>query len=537
MTAPYFRYRASGPVADAVLKDPPRRCLPADGSQGAEEGVRDFLGIMGPYGSGKTTVLFLRALRLAQMQRRSQRDGLRHTKVSVVRDTLTQLHKTTLGTYKKVMNPDLGEWVGGRNESVVHSFPVNGPDPDSDLPLERRKLVRVAQITFEFLAIGDAHNAEQVLDGYEPTFWLLNAIDKLPDDTLTFTMGRAGRYPTLDHCEPLWAGVLSDMNAPLIGSAIHEQLFENLPINWELKQQPPAVIRTSGATADWNDWRNYRLHPEAENLKNLPARYYEKMIATGDEAFIRRMVMNQPGFSRAGKAVYGAYNDDLHSQDGLKPIPGIPLQVGLDAGGTPAAVIMQFSPLGQWRAYREVATPPDKVVGPHRFAEQVKAVLDTEFEGFEYGPLCPDPSACYGGDEDDERDAAFALVVSKVLGCSVRRGITNVPALRRDAMRRALETMIDGRFPGLVLDRRGCPILRTGLSGGFVIRPIQDKIDERYQDNPVKNRYSHVVEAAEYPIVSQASAEELVGIAGLAGNVGRGDAAPVQGVRFYGSSR
>ena len=66
---------------------------------------------------------------------------------------------------------------------------------------------------------------------------------------------------------------------------------------------------------------------------------------------------------------------------------------------------------------------------------------------------------------------------------------------------------MDGR-PAL-LDSPKCKTLRKGLAGGFCYRRIKTA-NERYTDEPDKNHYSHICEAAEYALQGEGEGREAV---------------------------
>jgi hypothetical protein len=47
-----------------------------------------------------------------------------------------------------------------------------------------------------------------------------------------------------------------------------------------------------------------------------------------------------------------------------------------------------------------------------------------------------------------------------------------------------------------------CHVFRKGMAGGFCYKRVQIASgEERYRDVPDKNKYSHIVEAAEYALM------------------------------------
>jgi len=55
------------------------------------------------------------------------------------------------------------------------------------------------------------------------------------------------------------------------------------------------------------------------------------------------------------------------------------------------------------------------------------------------------------------------------------------------------------------LSREGAPMLRKGFINGYVFKRMSITGDERYQDKPNKNKYSHPHDAQHYGLMKFAS--------------------------------
>ena len=64
--------------------------------------------------------------------------------------------------------------------------------------------------------------------------------------------------------------------------------------------------------------------------------------------------------------------------------------------------------------------------------------------------------------------------------------------------------MIDGQ-PAYLLSREGCPVLRKGFINGYVFKRLSVTGDERYQDKPNKNKFSHPHDGQQYGLMKFAS--------------------------------
>jgi hypothetical protein len=57
--------------------------------------------------------------------------------------------------------------------------------------------------------------------------------------------------------------------------------------------------------------------------------------------------------------------------------------------------------------------------------------------------------------------------------------------------------MIDGH-PGFLISREGAPVTRKGFINGYHFKRMSISGEERYQDKPNKNRFSHPHDATQY---------------------------------------
>ena len=85
-------YEPPGPVSQAFIES------------------RAFLrGIMGPFGSGKSTLCCVTILDLALKQAPGP-DGVRRSRWAIVRQTYPELKTTTIKTWHDIVPPNIGQW-------------------------------------------------------------------------------------------------------------------------------------------------------------------------------------------------------------------------------------------------------------------------------------------------------------------------------------------------------------------------------------------------------------------------------------------
>lgn len=433
--------------------------------------------LQGPVGSGKTILNLMKGIKRAGMQPTSKRDGRRYYKLTIVRDTYRQLWRSTIRSWWKWMPKETGTWKGGQDEPAVHHFQVAGPDQT------------ICDIIYEFVAIGD-NDVEEFMRGYEPTDWYLNEADLLAEDVFESAVTRLGRYPDPSHALPIETCVMMDANAPDVDSWLYNRGLMGDEDWWDYFNQP-------GADS-----------PKAENLQNLPEDYYSSQIKIlQDKRKIRKYVFNRPSYSLHGKPVYEEFNGDIHAADRyLEPLKGLPIGIGVDAGGTPAAVFGQRMPNGQWRIIDELVTDPKKSCGARRFGEKVAKRLAERFPGW---PVyaCADPSADYEPDKE-QGELSWLRKFAKASGLTVRSAPSNNIEDRLEAVRAPLERMIDGQYPGLLLSKR-CRELRKGFESTYQYRKMLISGSDRWTDKPDKGGASHVHDALQYLMLTGGEKGEI----------------------------
>lgn len=454
-------WRAPGPVAAAYVADRARVSC-----------------IQGPIGAGKTSASFIKIVTLAQEQAPSTVDGVRKLWACVVHKTYRQLWRATIPSWWKWMPKEAGKWSGGKDEPAKHELLIQlGNEP-------------LIALTMDFVAIGD-HQVEDVLRGYEPTLFLLNEADLLAEEVFNYARGRAGRFPAMSEGGPSWWGILMDCNAPVIGSWLHELATDGGIDNMRFFEQP------SGFSA------------QAENLTNLPPGYYAEQAQGQPAWYVERMIENRFGQRRDGKPIFPEFNDRLMvAPEALEANENLPLIIGMDAGGTPAATFWQRAPDGQWRGLDELVTEADASMGPSRFGELLAQKLKERFPKIREIKAWADPAAQYGSDGEDR---SWLESVAKKSGLKIRAAPgDNRLTERFEAERGPMGRLIDGHKPGLLISPR-MKMLRRALGGQYRYRKIKLAEGERYTEEPDKNAYSHVAESSQYAKLGGGEYAEIKG--------------------------
>lgn len=435
-------------------------------------------GIRGPRASGKSTGCCWEIKRRAALQAPAP-DGKRYTRWAVVRATYPELRDTTIKTHL--------QWTPEKAAGPMRYHPM---------PAHH---IQTGDIDCEILfrALETPDDIRKVLS-LELTGAWVNEARELPSSLMAGLADAVGRYPPQSMGGPTWRGIFMDTNPPDDDHwwYRHENGLDlngnyvGLPEGWEFFVQPPGMIEENGV---------WRTNPEAENLANIEDGFYPTRAAGRPRDHILVYYANQFGFVQEGKPVYREYVDHIHAAaDPIKPNPAWKLYVGLDFGLQPAALFSQKTQTGKWLWIDEIVTDD---MGAARFAEILGPKLRGEYKDFEievYG----DPS----GDSRAQTDESTPFDILRSRGIDAVPAPSNDPVVRHEALAAALNRRAD---IGFAISPR-CPIARKGLAGGYAYRRLQVAGQDRYVDKPIKNRFSHIVEAGEYSMIGAGEGDAAV---------------------------
>lgn len=445
MTDTRIDYAPPGPVALAFMRD--------DASF--------YRGLMGPFGSGKSTACIMEILRRAKAQKPGV-DGKRHSRWAVIRNTYPELRTTTIKSWHQWVPPSLGRWVD--------TGPPTHHITEGDLDLE-----------VMFIALDRPDDISKLLSMELTGAWL-NEAREIPKAVVDGLTGRVGRFPSVLMGGCSWSGIIADTNPPDTDHWWYKLAEEVHPEGWKFYRQPGG------------------MDANAENVENLPANYYQRQVAGKDEDWVNVYVNANYGFVRDGKPVYPEFRDGLHVRT-FDVVAGWPVYVGIDFGLTPAAVFGQRSPMGQWRWHSELVTED---MGAKRFAELLRAAMHERYPGMAFAGITGDPA----GEGRAQTDETTPFQILQAAGVEARPAPTNDFTKRRESVASCLSRLIDGE-PGLIVHPQ-CRVLRKGMAGGYNYRRVQVSGEERYRDAPDKGQYSHVCEAGQYMLVGAGEARTLV---------------------------
>jgi hypothetical protein len=415
--------------------------------------------VVGPLGSGKSMGMIMELLRRARQQVPDD-NGIRHTRVACVRNTMSQLRQTVLADIQQYLQP------------MVHFFVT-----DSTVQI-RAPLEDGTTIHSDWLLIPlDTKQDVQRLLSMQLTMAWVNEFREVPFDVVSALVGRLGRYPSRLNGGCTWFGLMMDSNPTDTDSPYYERLVINPEANWKLFHQPSGI------------------GPYAENLENLPPGYYENLISERDSDWSDVYIRSEWGTSNAGQAVFRrSFDAEQHVHDMLAVVnPMRPVLVTMDFGRTPCALICQVDSYGRLLVFEEIVTED---VGLHAMvAERRKPkLLDEPYVGKRCFVVA-DPA----GRERSQLSELNAFDVLKQAGLMAWPAPTNDIAPRLLAVEKILRQQIMGEA-ALQISRLGCPNLVRAMASQY---RYKKRRDGQLDDVPEKNHpASDVADCLQYACLS-----------------------------------
>lgn len=453
--------------------------------------------IMGPLGGGKTTLCaFFRIMSATLAPIAWHPEDKKPTRMCrwiVLRDTFRSAEKTVLESWKQWFPKGFvgSKWAGGNDRPVTHTLRFMGADG-----------IRIEIVT-EFAGLGE-NSIETLMKGREYSGAWLNEADTHADGALDDLEQRVGRYPsanillTVAEIEELgrklgrrlFSGtrqrrVIGDLNAPTVDNWVYKKFVKLISPDRKLYIQP------SGRSS------------EAENIFNLEADYYDRIVRNQDDHFIKRMVDNEFGYSRHGKPVYEKFNRAIHvASRRIEFQPKLTLGIGIDISMNtlnPAAVFGQVTGVGRIAAIDELYLGHG--VGAARFAEGLKRKIDDRYQGARIRIWC-DPAAEYGADREGGQLAAMETIAMILeLPVLIPGGGSNELGMRLDAVKTELRGYHEPNSELLICPEK-CPFLLEGFDGKYRFRRRKETASTEYEEQPEKTHpWSDVHDGLQYLII------------------------------------
>jgi hypothetical protein len=231
--------------------------------------------LVGPFGSGKTTTCVRELARRALRQRRGP-DGIRRTRQAVIRNTYRELADTTRKTFEQWIPRRLGEW---RESDFM--FRLKFADVESEILF--RSLDRPEDIS-KLLSL-------------DLTMAYVNEAREVPKHAIEILEARINRYPSMADGGASWAGIWMDTN-PWHAGHWGAKLFSSGLPRYKAFRQP------GGRSLN------------AENIENLPPRYYDDLAIGKDTEYIRVYIDGEDASGDEG-SIFGAWISALAARGGI----------------------------------------------------------------------------------------------------------------------------------------------------------------------------------------------------------------------------
>lgn len=445
-------------------------------------------GVVAGVGTGKSVMMIQELLRRGFNQDPGA-DGVRRTRMGLVRATYPSLRTTTVKTFS--------QWVPPLLSPVRQTAPMTarftGALPDGTH----------FDMEFIFIALENAQDVQK-LKSMEFTMIFINEAREVAFEVYDTCKERVGRFPTLDPLTGLggctYSGVIFDSNPPGEDHWI-AKLDRNPTESSKIFHQPAPFIEKVNAKGEIE----YHDNPLAENLEYLNQKpmqngvpwtmeqrrafgyeYYRRMLDGKPKHYIDTEIMGKYGSNFDGRPVYQEYwADDMVCSYPLEAKYGYPVILGIDTTGLNPAVAFGQLEMGVLQIKHELLA------------------LDMPFVPFVRDVLKPFLAQHYPGcqvvaytDPANPRDSNRGETPVQVLrqyGIQAQNAPTNKFKARLDSVISFLQ-----RRGGLLIDKR-CEKIIDGFRGGYHYRPLKiSGVGQTFSSEPVKNEFSHLHDAVQY---------------------------------------
>lgn len=445
-------------------------------------------GVVAGVGTGKSVMMIQELLRRG-FQQDPGPDGVRRTRMGLVRATYPSLRTTTVKTFIQWVPPLLAPV---RQTAPMTSVFAGGLPDGTRFEME-----------FVFIALENAQDVQK-LKSFEFTMIFINEAREVAFEVYDVCKERVGRFPPLD---PLtnqggctFSGVIFDSNPPDEDHWI-AKLDRNPTEGSRVFHQPAPFIEKANDKGEIE----YLDNPLAENLEYLNQKpmvngvtwtleqrrafgyeYYRRMLDGKPKHYIDTEIMGKYGSNFDGQPVYQNYwKEDIVSKYPLTPTLGLPVMLGIDTTGLNPAVTFGQIEMGVLHIKNELLA------------------LDMPFIPFVRDVLRPFLAQHYPGcqvvaytDPANPRDSNRGETPVQVLrqyGIMAQNAPTNKFKARLDSVISFLQ-----RRDGLLIDK-GCEKIINGFRGGYHYRPLKiSGIGQTFSSEPVKNEYSHIHDSLQY---------------------------------------
>jgi hypothetical protein len=382
--------------------------------------------------------------------------GKVRSRFAVVRNTYPQLKDTVIRTYL--------DWFP---EGIFGRYNVT----DKIYKIAREQDGDQIEVELLFKALDSPEDVRDLLS-LELTGAHIDEAREIPHDVFKGILGRVGRFPSLKD---------TGGKDPFL--------------------TPPQVVLTTNYpnTEHWI-YDDFVAHPvegytmyrqtQAENKHNLRPNYYEDLERdfANRPDLLKTLVRGEWGVTIRGRIVYPEFDREKHvAKAHLEPLDAPVIRGWDNTGLSPACVITQLGPTGQWLILKEFTADDMGIVDMGEMVQIWCAETFGKYSG-RYRDI-GDPA----GRVRDTGKMSPKDYLAKI-GIHCEDGQVNFK-VRREAVVSRLQKPINKTW-AIQIDP-GCKRLIDGFEGGYAYPEIGNS--GVFRPEPMKNDYSHIHDALQYP--------------------------------------
>ena len=436
--------------------------------------------LLGGIGTGKSVTCMMDIPKRAAEQEPAS-DGIRYSRWAICRNTYPELKATTIKT-----------WLDWMPEKIYGKMRY-------DSPISHH--IQVADIDLEVLFFSLSSDADiSKLKSLELTGIYFNELQFFSEYLFEEALERLNRYPSKrSGARITWTGAIADTNPPDAQHWIYKRFEIKKPEGQKIFKYVPAILKVNSLTdsemlhARSLDGTLYVPNKEADyaTVQQAGFGYWLENVKSHNDDTIKVNYMGQYGVVRKNKRVWNEYNDDLHCTESVAYLPTVELGMGWDFGRTPAVEFSQLHPSGYLQYIYELCAEDmnlDEFLG-----DIVVPSMNRRFPNWKRSYVSIGDPAGVAKDAIQNDNSCFDIL--RRHGIITRPAYTNAIRPRIEAVSYFLRKMSGGR-PGMLV-HPDCVMLRQGLNGEYYYRRFQVS-EERYKEEPEKNKWSHPADAAQY---------------------------------------
>lgn len=443
-----------------------------------QDSTSEVKALMSCVGSGKSSAICIELIRLACLQPPAK-DGIRRSRVAIIRATNNQLMRTTIKTWRQWIPDDICKIKFRPNiTGYIHQPLSDGTTLDMEI---------------EFMSVDDEKFLGN-LQGLELTYFWINEAAELRDFEAVFKVAltRIKRYPASRIAPTRWSGGLLDYNPPRVNSPLYN-LFEKPDANqakkFKLYKFPsPIIIVPDPEEPDDRSKARYLDNPEADfhKFQDYGYDYWRGIIENyaNDENYVRRMVEGKYTLTVDGKPVFQNFSERFHVGV-TTPDRTQKLLMGADGGMFPAVIIAQIIN-GQLQVHDECVA--DEVTVQELLDDSLLPLLNTEYPDYRMS-MCLDPG-------NDSRSFMSKITPSMIIADEDIEMIhlegSNELQPRLDAVNWFLT-----RRDALKIHPR-CTNLIAALHGDYHWKMAKGQLSLNSRSRPEKDRAADIADAFQY---------------------------------------